>query len=208
MGHGDNRQIPLPAPGQIHLLVVFLLPPIAQPQVFIELKSKFCLMKRRRNAERPATPSGGHVQIALSRGQLETLLKMVYLGNWVVNGIRAPDNSIPEFEELEQFVSAIAHRSGLEDIVDFEPRLRKFFLALDEKLQPFIDEYDDEAFWDGLVDRLADRDFAETYGDAATRMGPEERFEKIGPFVDKYETEIERHGVDRLRVPDDTETGR
>jgi hypothetical protein len=45
--------------------------------------------------------------------------------------------------------------------------------------QPFIDEYDDEIFWDGLVDRLADRDFAETYDEAAKHMDQNERFEKI-----------------------------
>jgi len=142
------------------------------------------------------------MQIDLSRAQFETLLKAVYLGDWMVNAIRTPGNYIREFEELEQYLLAVAHRSGFEDIVEFDSRLSQFFLTLEshERLQPFIDEYDDAAFWDGLVDRLADRDFTETYGDAASRMGHEERFEKVGAFVDKYETEVERHGVDRLRI--------
>lgn len=165
-------------------------------------------MTRRRNAERPATADGDHIQIVLSRAQFETLLKMVYFGDWLVNGIRSPSDSIPEFEELEQLLLAVGHRSGLADIIDFEPRLSQFFLALEEELQPFINEYDDEAFWDGLVDRLADREFEETYGEAADRMGREERFEKIGALVDKYEAEMERHGMDRLRVVDAPAAGR
>ncbi len=53
---------------------------------------------------------------------------------------------------------------------------------------------------DGLIDRLADRDFSETYGDSVKRMDQNERFERLSAFVDKYETEVEEHGVDRLRV--------
>lgn len=51
-----------------------------------------------------------------------------------------------------------------------------------------------------MVDRLAERDFAETYGDAGKRMDQHERFEKLSAFVEKYEDEIEKHGVDRLRI--------
>ncbi len=49
-----------------------------------------------------------------------------------------------------------------------------------------IDEYDDEAFWDGMVDRLA-RDFIETYGNAVASMDQHERFKELQAFVDKYE---------------------
>ena len=47
-----------------------------------------------------------------------------------------------------------------------------------------------------------DRDFVEAYGDSVKRMGQSERFERLSAFVDKYETEVEEHGVDRLRVVD------
>lgn len=142
------------------------------------------------------------MEIKLSRQQFETLLKSVYLGDWMVNAIRTPGSYVPEFEELEQFLLSLAHESDLRDVVEFDPTLSQFFLKEEyhEKLQPFIDEYDDEAFWDGLVDRLADRDFSETYGDSVKRMDQEERFGKLSAFVDKYETEFEEYGVDRLRV--------
>ena len=53
-----------------------------------------------------------------------------------------------------------------------------------------------------MIDRLADRDFVEAYGDSVKRMDQTERFERLSAFVDKYETEVEEHGVDRLRVVD------
>ena len=142
------------------------------------------------------------MEIKLSRQQFETLLKSVYLGDWMVNAIRVPGTYVPEFEELEQFLLSLAHESDFRDVVEFDPTLSQFFLKEEvyEKLQPFIDEYDDEAFWDGLVDRLADRDFSETYGDSVKRMDQDERLEKYHAFVDKYEAEIAEHGVDRLRI--------
>ncbi len=142
------------------------------------------------------------MEIQFSRKQFATLLKSVYLGDWLVNAIRAPGNYIPEFEDFEQFLLSLAYESNLRDMVEFHPTLSRFFLKDDvyEKLQPFIDEYDDEAFWDGLVDRLADRDFSETYGDSVKRMDQDERIEKYHAFVDKYEAEINAHGVDRLRI--------
>ena len=142
------------------------------------------------------------MEISLSRQQFEALLKVVYLGDWMVNAIRVAGSYIPEFEDLEQFLLSLGHRSGFDDVVEFEPVLSQFFLKDEvyEKLQPYIDEYDDEAFWDGLVDRLAERDFEETYGDAEQRMDQKERFEKLSAFVDKYEAEIEQHGMERLRI--------
>jgi hypothetical protein len=142
------------------------------------------------------------MEINLSEQQFETLLKVVYLGDWMVNAIREPGSYVPEFQELEQFLLSHARDAGFDGVVEFDPALSQFFLTEEfhEMLQPFIDEYDDEAFWDVLVDRLADRDFAETYGKAAKHMDQEERFEKRYVFVDKYETEVEQNGVNRLRI--------
>lgn len=142
------------------------------------------------------------MEINLSRGQFETVIKAAHLGNWLVNAIRVPGSYVREFEELEQFLLSLAHGSGLHDIVEFDPTLSQFFEKDEilEKLQPFIDEYNDEAFWDGLVDRLADRDFSETYGDAAKRMDQNEQFGKLSEFVERYEAEVEKHGIERLRI--------
>jgi hypothetical protein len=51
-----------------------------------------------------------------------------------------------------------------------------------------------------LVDRLADRDLVEAYGDEITRMDDGERFTRLERSVAKYETEVENHGVDRMRI--------
>ena len=142
------------------------------------------------------------MEITLSREQFETLLNAVYLGTWMVNSIREPENEVREFGELEQHLLSLAYGSGFTDRVEFDPTRHRFSYArqFEEPLEPFIDEYEDDALWDGLVDRLAHRDFEETYGDATEHMDQEERLEKLQVFVDKYETEFDEHGIDQLRI--------
>ncbi|TMJ12872.1 MAG: hypothetical protein E6H02_05580, partial [Bacillati bacterium ANGP1] len=68
------------------------------------------------------------MEISLSRQQFEALLRVVYLGDWMVNAIRVAGSYIPEFEDLEQFLLSLGHRSGFDDVVEFEPVLSQFFL--------------------------------------------------------------------------------
>ncbi len=144
------------------------------------------------------------MQISLSRQQLETLLKSVYVGGWVINGIREPGDEIREFAELEQYLYSVAYGAGVTSCVEADPALGRLFPTkeFEDALLPFVDAYDDEAFWTGLADRLADRDFVETHGDAIAQMDQDERFTRLQRFVDKYEKELEKHGVDRLRIAD------
>ncbi|MFH1593577.1 MAG: hypothetical protein ABID09_02640, partial [Candidatus Omnitrophota bacterium] len=63
----------------------------------------------------------------------------------------------------------------------------------------YRDEYDDECFWDGLVDRLARRDFIKAYGEGSIkRMNWKERYQKEGPFIEKYSREVDEHGINRM----------
>src|SRR5207237_8853967 len=108
------------------------------------------LIGGRRNWTRPlggreqAAEGGTVMEISLSRQQFEALLKVVYLGDWMVNAIRASGSYIPEFEDLDQFLLALGHRSSFEDVVEFEPVLSQFFLEDEvyETLQLSIDDYD------------------------------------------------------------------
>ncbi len=60
------------------------------------------------------------MELNLSREQFETLLKAVYLGDWMVNAIRVPGNYVPEFEELEKSLLLLAHGAGFNDTVEFD----------------------------------------------------------------------------------------
>ena len=82
------------------------------------------------------------MEITLSRQQFETLLRVVYMGDWMVNAIRIPGSEISEFRELEQFLWALAHAAGFNGFVEFDATLSQFLPSeqFHEMLQPFIDE--------------------------------------------------------------------
>lgn len=146
---------------------------------------------------------GSAVKVELSQDQFEALMELVFLGDWMINGIRVPGEHIERYEKIAQYIYSLAPRFGLETHVEFDRRMDKRFPTgkFDERMQEFIGEYDDQAFWDELVDRMADRDFDKMYGDAVEAMSSEMLFEKRYPFIEQYENEFAEHGIERLEIP-------
>jgi hypothetical protein len=148
------------------------------------------------------------MKINFTKKQFETLLKIVYLGNWLANAIRGGQGGPPrikKFDELEKYIFSFAKDFGLEKYIHIErdkiyPSIK---LEEDEEIQGCIDDYNDENFWEDLVYKLARRDLLEKYGEETVRkMDFKERIEKEHPFLEKYYDEIGEHGLMRLKVDD------
>lgn len=143
-------------------------------------------------------------EIKFTKQQYEDLIKLLYLGTWMVNSIRT-DDIIEKYEKLEQYILSFADSFDCGKFIKYDAGLKRYFpkadFEQDEELERYRDEYDDECFWDGLVDRLARRDFIKAYGeDAIKRMDWEERYLKEEPFIEKYSHEASEHGIDRMSV--------
>lgn len=143
------------------------------------------------------------MNIEFTDKQYEKLVKLVYLGNWMINAIRT--NLIKEYDDIAQYVFSFCRKAKLEELIAHDEKSGKFLptMELDENddIVRYREEYDDEAFWSALIDGLARRDFIRAYGkDAIRRMEWTERIEKEGPFIDKYHKEFEKHGIERLYV--------
>lgn len=143
------------------------------------------------------------MKIGLTKEQFEALLKLVYLGNWLANANRVDDKK-KEYEEIEDYIFSFAKQFGFDEYVDDEEAekgkfypTRKFEEEID--IQELIDEYDEETFWDELIDRLGERDFYQYYSqDEIQKMTQEERFGKICEFEEKWGEEFEKYGIERL----------
>lgn len=143
------------------------------------------------------------MEITLSREQFAILLELVYLGNWMANAIRMPGEEITDLSHLEQHLFSLARDLGFDDVADLDETLPDVFpsQALEDRMELYIEEYDDQTFWDQLIDRLAERDVLEDHGEPAVRaMSQEEYFQKRDAYVAKYEEEATKHGIERLRV--------
>jgi len=141
------------------------------------------------------------MKIELTKEQLETLGKLVFLGNWLANSWRNED-VIEEFDEVESLVLAAAAKNGLEDYAEFDEEGKAVpSHELEEKMAEAVDFYNDNTFWDQLIYRMADRDYVRKYGEEAfDELSTDAGMEKERPLVEKYEKEFNEHGLDRLEV--------
>ena len=142
------------------------------------------------------------MDVTFTEEQFRVLIELVSLGNWIANGPRSPEEQVKRYADLEEYILATAYRSGFTDIVEFDREMNAYHPTggFEDSLQPYIEEYDEDNFWDELIYRLAHRDFVAAYGKAIAAMTLGDRMEKEQPFLDKYFAEISERGIERLKL--------
>ncbi|HUU37301.1 MAG TPA: hypothetical protein VMW46_03735 [Candidatus Desulfaltia sp.] len=142
------------------------------------------------------------MQITLSQDQLEKLMHLAYLGNWLVNSYRG-DRRLEEYDKLAETILSFAPSAGLQDRVEFDEFEGSYYPArkLEDEVGKFWEEYDEDVFWNMLVDGLAERDYIREHGEENLEAIDLDDYNKrLEPFLRKYEKEIDEHGLDRLEV--------
>ena len=144
------------------------------------------------------------MKIEISKTYYKTLVKALFLANWVVNCHKTeePDD---EFERLEQYILSQGKFFDLKS-VEFDEKHGKYYHDLDfeQKTLEHLDEFVNESFWDELTERLAQRDFVRELGEEAfLEMSRDERFTRFWEFADRYEAEFAEHGIDNLVLRSD-----
>ncbi len=141
--------------------------------------------------------------IEFTKEQFEALLKLVYMGEWVVNAHRLSADHIGKFRELENHLYANASHYGLADLAIIDSDSGKAYpsrkLEFDDEIHTYFNEYDNENFWDELCDRLAVRDAIKTHGEQKLRdMDPYERLTIISDLEEYYREKFSIEGLDNL----------
>lgn len=131
------------------------------------------------------------------------------MGSWIVNSVRSGaegNKRIKKYEDLEQYIYSFAKEFGLDNLVEHEKEDQEFFptFELEEgETMELIDYYDEESFWEELINRLGERDFAREYGaENIKKMSFEERIRKDHHFLEKYYEEIGKNGLENLEIAD------
>lgn len=139
--------------------------------------------------------------ITLTEEQYRHLVGLLHLGSRVANAFR--EEPVPEYDEVEQAVMARAPAFKADDIVVFDVKERRWFLGkeFDRRMHEMIDEYDLEAFYDELTYGLAHRDMILDIGEEEVKGMSDEDFRKAEePYLEKYDDEFEKYGIERLYV--------
>ena len=142
------------------------------------------------------------MDIKFTKDQYEKLLHLAYLGDWMVNAYRTND-FIEEYNREAEHVYSQAPVFGFKDLIDFDEAEGRTYPSakLEEALEDIVEDYEDWAFWDLLILKLAERDLVREYGQATVdQMTDAELEEKRAPYVKKYEKEIEANGIENLEI--------
>jgi hypothetical protein len=140
------------------------------------------------------------MNIPFTREQFQVLLRMTYIAEWVANTGRN-DTESADIARLTQHIYAHAAAFGVQDLLEHREGELHPAPALDTAMLPIIDAYEEEGFWDRLIEMLAARDLAMEHGEEGVEKLPREEYiEHVDERASVYEEEFEEYGVDRLFI--------
>jgi len=141
------------------------------------------------------------MEIKLTKEQYKTLAQIVFLGNWLANASRT--NPIKEFDDIQEHILSYAKHFELAEIVQEEKGSGDTYPTeeFEDSLSPYIDEYNQDNFWEELIHSLAYRDLRTELGDDEfSNLERDELLDKIQPYMEKYAKEFEENGITNLRL--------
>ena len=94
---------------------------------------------------------------------------------------------------------------GFNHLVIYDNKLGQYFPTREfEDTSPgmgFVEKFENEIFWNELIERLAERDLIKKHGeDGVLTMGLEERFSEQNSLESQYSSEFEVNGLEHVSI--------
>ena len=147
------------------------------------------------------------MKIDISKNEYRDLMDILSIADWVLNAYKEEDDPKTErYGELEQKFYAYAKEMGFDDLIEFAPELEMYFPTRKYedtgKYWDFVDDFENDLFWDELIHRLVERDLIKQEGgvENVMKLSMEERIKKEAPLEKKYSAEFEANGLDNLKI--------
>jgi hypothetical protein len=141
------------------------------------------------------------MKIDLNKEQYISLMKLIYLGEYMANGMKASDDSYEEFTEIEQYIYSLARDFGCDDLIEKDQDGYFPKPLFEEDMEELISEYEEDFFRDALVHHLAGRDLMNSHDrDKIDSMSFDEIIELEKPLVEKYKEEIAQNGLENIGI--------
>jgi len=146
------------------------------------------------------------MKIHFTKKEYRLLLDMIYISEWIMNSRTIDENEMSKpYGELEQKILSYARECGYENLITYAKEFKKYYptaeYELDEKVMSFIDEFEEESFWEKLSSRLAQRDLIQKIGRLKFQeMEPIDRMTEEDEIAEKYNEEFIENGVNNLII--------
>ena len=135
------------------------------------------------------------MQIELTNKEFRMLLDMVYIGNWILNSTRGEDR-FQDYDNIESKLFALCHNTGLRALAQVQDGTTVPSQAYTQGgIHEAIAFYEDNIFYEILAEELSRRDM--NYPEIT-----EENYDEIVGRMNRYMSEFELSGVDKLILDD------
>ena len=144
------------------------------------------------------------MKINYTKKEYRLLLDMVEIAEWVLNAHKtASSDEIKKYSDLYQKILSYAKDMGYENLINYDKNLDGYYATFEYEESVhmrYIEEFEDDVFWDALPHRLAMRDLVKQVGEKKyTEMEFEERATKLVEIESIYSKELEDNGIENLR---------
>ncbi len=144
------------------------------------------------------------MEINFTKNEYRLLLDMISIAEWVMRARKTEDDpNVEPYNRLEQKILSLAKEFGCDDLIEYSKEFDKYYPTADyeesETFMGFIDDFEEDVFWDELGRRLAQRDLLREEGSENFRsMNPTERFIETEERAEAYYNEFVENGLKNL----------
>ena len=140
------------------------------------------------------------MKINFTKKEFKKLIELLAIADWIITSHNYENKSNPYKELIDKLLEK-AKEFGLNEMVEKSVNEYIFTDLTIDKIYKYIEEFNENEFWDNLVLRLAERDLLDLYGEEnLEKMDIKEFLSLRFKYMDKYYREFEENGIKNLRI--------
>jgi hypothetical protein len=145
------------------------------------------------------------MKINFTKKEFRNLLDLVYLGNWVMTANDTEDDEEKsKYEEITQKIYSFAKEFGCEHLIEYDSEFEEYIETAefeDSEVSEYLEEFEENNFWETLSMRLAERDFLKEIKPGEFNKIPlNEKIMKTQEHEQKWVEEFSKNGIDNLKI--------
>ena len=146
------------------------------------------------------------MKINFTKKEFRLLIDIFEITEWVLHAHKTTEpEETKKYSELIQKIFSYADQIGCTDLIKYDNRLEGYYATRkyeeESEHMAYIEEFEDDVFWEELTHRLAVRDLVAQEGeDTYQKMDISERASKIFDLEGWYEKEFIENGLRNIKV--------
>ena len=110
------------------------------------------------------------MKINITKKEYKTLVEILEIADWVLHAHEIEKSEdTRSYREFSQKIFSLAKDFGFDHLIEYEKQLQEYFPTSEfEDTSPgmaFIEKFENESFWEDLIDRLVQRDLIRELGE-------------------------------------------